>query len=65
MPEVIVYALSGRTPEQKRRLMRAITDAVAEHFAVPQAGIVVQIVESGRDSKSKGGVPYADLSNPK
>ena len=62
MPEVIVYALSGRTREQKRQLMKAITDAVAEHFAVPAVGIVVQIVESDRESKSKGGVPYADAS---
>lgn len=61
MPEVVVYALSGRSAEQKRRLLHAITDAVAEHFEVPAAGIVVQIVESDRDSKSKGGVPYRDL----
>ncbi|MBS0216769.1 MAG: tautomerase family protein [Proteobacteria bacterium] len=61
MPEVIVHALSGRTPEQKRRLMKAITEAVAEHFEVPAAGIVVQIVESPADSKSKGGVPYSDI----
>lgn len=62
MPEVVVYALSGRSAEQKRRLLRAITDAVAEHFEVPAAGIVVQIVESDRDSKSKGGVPYGDMT---
>ena len=62
MPEVIVYALQGRTPEQKRRLMRAITDVVAEHFGAPAAGIVVQIVEAAADSKSKGGVPYSDIA---
>ena len=61
MPEVVVYALRGRSAEQKKRLMRAISDVVAEHFEVPLAGIVVQIVESDRDSKSKGGVPYDEL----
>ena len=61
MPEVIVHALSGRSPEQKRRLMKAITEAVAEHFEVPVAGIIVQIVEADHDSKSKGGVPYSEL----
>jgi 4-oxalocrotonate tautomerase len=65
MPEVIIYALSGRTREQKRQLMKAVTDAVAEHFAVPTAGIVVQIVESDLESKSKGGVPYADMPSSK
>ena len=59
MPEVIVHALAGRTPEQKRRLMRAITDVVAEHFNVPAAGIIVQIVEADADSKSKGGIAYS------
>ena len=59
MPEIIVYALSGRTPAQKAALMQAITDAVALHFQVPAAGIVVQIVESEPDSKSKGGIPYS------
>ncbi|MBS0591098.1 MAG: tautomerase family protein [Proteobacteria bacterium] len=61
MPEVVVYALAGRTAQQKQRLMRAITDAVAEHFEVPAAGIIVQIVEAAADSKSKGGVAYSEL----
>ena len=59
MPEIVVFALEGRTSEQKEALMKAITEAVAEHFSVPRDGIVVQIVESSRDSKSKGGVPYS------
>ncbi|MBS0515346.1 MAG: tautomerase family protein [Proteobacteria bacterium] len=59
MPEIVVYALEGRTPAQKEALMKAITEVTAQHFAVPAAGIVVQIVEAKADSKSKGGVPYA------
>lgn len=64
MPEIIVYALKGRSAAQKKALMRAITDVVAEHFGAPAAGIVVQIVEADADSKSKGGVPYAELHAP-
>lgn len=60
MPEIIVYAVSGRTPAQKKGLMKAITDAVAQHFEVDPQGIVVQIVESDVDSKSKGGLPYRE-----
>lgn len=60
MPEIIVYAVSGRTPAQKKGLMKAITDAVSEHFEVDPQGIVVQIVESDADSKSKGGIPYRE-----
>ena len=60
MPQIVVYALSGRTPAQKKGLMKAITDVVAEHFKVDPQGIVVQIVEANPDSKSQGGVPYSE-----
>ena len=32
MPEVYVHAVEGRTPEQKRALMKDITDAVVKNF---------------------------------
>lgn len=40
--------------------MKDITDAVVKHFEVPPENVVVQIVESGRDSKSRGGVPFSE-----
>lgn len=60
MPEVIVFAVEGRTPSQKKALMQAITEAVAAHFEVDAQGVVVQIVEAKKDSKSKGGIPYSE-----
>ncbi len=60
MPEIIVYAVEGRTPDQKRALMKDITDAVVRNFAVPAEAVVVQIVESPKTSKSKGGVPFSE-----
>lgn len=35
MPEVIVYAVEGRTPEQKKALMKDITDAGGEELRHP------------------------------
>ncbi len=32
MPEVIVHAAEGRSPEQKKALMKDITEAVVKHF---------------------------------
>jgi 4-oxalocrotonate tautomerase len=61
MPEIIVYAVEGRTPEVKKALMRDITDAVVKNFGVPPERVVVQIVESAKDSKSRGGVPFGEL----
>ncbi|HHY48169.1 MAG TPA: 4-oxalocrotonate tautomerase [Alphaproteobacteria bacterium] len=61
MPEIIVYAVEGRSAEVKKALMRDITEAVVKNFAVPPERVVVQIVESPKDSKSRGGVPFAEL----
>ena len=60
MPEVIVYAVAGRSPEQKKGLMKDITDALVKNFGVDRANVTVQIVESARDSKAKGGVPFSE-----
>lgn len=59
MPEVVVYAVAGRTHEQKK-LMQKITDAVIESFDTPRDRVVVQIVESDPNNKSRGGVLYSE-----
>jgi len=61
MPEIIVYAVAGRSADQKRALMRDITDAVVRNYGVPAERVVVQIVESAPDSKSRGGIPFSEL----
>jgi len=60
MPEIIVYAVEGRTAEQKKSLMKDITDVVVRNFKVPPEAVIVQIVESKKDSKAKGGVPFTE-----
>ena len=61
MPEILVHIAEGRTAESKKALMKDITDAVVKNFGVPPERVVVQIVESPRDSKSRGGVPFSEL----
>lgn len=60
MPEVVVHAVAGRSPAQKKALMQAITEAVVTHFDAPIDRVVVQIVESTPDSKARGGVPFSE-----
>jgi 4-oxalocrotonate tautomerase len=60
MPEIYVHAVNGRTVEQKRALVRDITDAVVRHFKVEAAAVMVQIVESPPNNKAKGGVLFSD-----
>ena len=61
MPEIIVYLAEGRTKEAKKALMTDITDAVVKNLGVPPERVVVQLVESSKDSKSRGGVPFSEL----
>jgi 4-oxalocrotonate tautomerase len=58
MPEVYVHAVEGRTPQQKKALMKDITDAVVKNFGTPPEAVVVTIVESPKINKAKGGVPF-------
>ncbi len=60
MPEIYVYALEGRTVDQKRSLVKDITDAVVRNFKVAPDAVMVQIMESPKDSKAKGGVLFSD-----
>ena len=60
MPEVFVHAVEGRTPEQKRALMKEITDAVVRNFGAPPEAVVVTIVESPKVNKAKAGVPFSE-----
>lgn len=61
MPEILVHIVEGRTPEAKKALMKDITDAVVKHFNVAPERVVVQIVESPKDSKSRGGIPFSEI----
>jgi 4-oxalocrotonate tautomerase len=60
MPEVYVHAVEGRTAEQKRALMKDITDAVVRNFGVSPETVVVTIVESLKVNKAKAGVPFTE-----
>ena len=48
MPEVVVYALGGRSQEQKRGLCKDITEAVMKNFGTPADAVVVTLVETAK-----------------
>ena len=60
MPEVYVHAVEGRSLDQKRALMKDITAAVVKNFGVPADAVLVQIVESAKENKAKGGVLFSE-----
>jgi 4-oxalocrotonate tautomerase len=61
MPEILVHIVEGRSVESKKALMRDITDAVVRNFQLPAERVVVQIVESRKSDKSRGGVPFDEM----
>lgn len=60
MPEVYVHAIEGRTIEQKRSLVKDITEAVVKNFGVTPDVVLVEILENARENKAKGGVLFCD-----
>ena len=60
MPEVYVHAIEGRSKDQKRALVKDITDAVVKNFGTPPEAVVVTIVESQKSNKAKAGVPFTE-----
>jgi len=60
MPEVYVHAVEGRSLEQKRALVKDITEAVVKNFKVGADAVMVEIVESSKENKAKGGVLFSE-----
>jgi len=61
LPEILVHIVEGRSVGTKKALMRDITAAVVKNFDVPAERVVVQIVESARPDKMRGGVPFDEM----
>jgi 4-oxalocrotonate tautomerase len=60
MPEVYIHMVEGRTKDQKRALIEDITQSVVNRLNVDAASVMIQIIESSRDNKAKGGVLFSE-----
>ena len=60
MPHVEVTMLAGRTTEQKRRLVRRITEAVMEEAGCSREFVSMSFVEVAEDGFARGGLLYVD-----
>ncbi|HVG51570.1 MAG TPA: tautomerase family protein [Xanthobacteraceae bacterium] len=61
MPEIVVYAIEGRSADQKRGLVRDLTQAMVKNYGVPADAVVVTVVETKAGDKAKGGVLFSDM----
>ena len=55
MPTIIVEADEGRTVEQKRGLVKDITEAVCKHFKVEPQTVTIHIHEGKKENRARGG----------
>jgi len=60
MPLVTVKAVEGRTVEQKRALVKDITEAVVRDFKTEPDTVIVDIVEYSKDNFAKAGQLFID-----
>jgi 4-oxalocrotonate tautomerase len=60
MPLITIKAVEGRTVEQKRNLVKDITDAVIKHFKAKPESVIVDIVEYSKINLAKAGELFID-----
>lgn len=60
MPYVTVKMLEGRTDEQKRNLVKKVTDAVAETTGAPVENVVVFIEDMPKNHYAVAGKLWSD-----
>lgn len=65
MPEIVVYLAEGRSLDQKRGLVKDITDAVVRNCAVKPEVVTVSIMETAKTNKAKGGVLFSEMPSKK
>jgi 4-oxalocrotonate tautomerase len=65
MPEIVIHLVEGRAPEKKHALMKDITAAVVKNFGVDPEAVVIQIVESSKADKMKGGKLFSERTPSK
>lgn len=64
MPLVEIHLLEGRSPEQKKSLLRAVTQAVHESLGAPLETIRVWIQEMPAAEFMSAGILAADREKP-
>src|SRR5581483_1534881 len=60
MPHVQITMLTGRTIEQKRRIVQRLTELLCEELQAKPEAVVITLVEVPRENYARGGVLKAD-----
>ena len=60
MPEITVKLVEGRTIEQKRGLIKDITEALVNNIGTNAENVTIDIIEYKRENKAKAGKLFID-----
>lgn len=60
MPIVQIQMFEGRTAEQKRNLVKKVTEAISETIGTPPEAVHIVLTDMSRGEYAEGGVLYSD-----
>ncbi len=60
MPLVTIKIIEGRTVEQKRGLVKDVTDALVKNIGCPPQAVMIDIVDLKEGNVSQGGKLFSD-----
>lgn len=60
MPLVTIKLFEGRTAEQKRGLVKDVTEAICRNVDCPASAVTIDIVDMKRENFAQGGTLYTD-----
>ena len=60
MPLVTVKAVEGRTIEQKRGLVKDITEALVKNFGANRESVAIDIIEYSKENLASAGRLFID-----
>ncbi|MFC2004926.1 2-hydroxymuconate tautomerase [Chloroflexota bacterium] len=60
MPLITIKALEGRTAEQKRALVKDITEAVVKNFEANPRSVTIDIIEYSKENLATAGQLFLD-----
>lgn len=63
MPFIEIHMFEGRSPEQKRALSKAVTEAMVEHAGAKAEGLHIAISEYSLDNWARAGVLGIDRTD--
>ena len=64
MPVLRVSLWTGRTKDQKAKLVKALTDTMVDVAKVPPESVLIQIEELPKENWASGGVLHSELFKP-